>query len=105
MRRADGGTDLESSGVRVQQVCLSVGVEERVVLVLAVERDEIAPELAKLARGRGPSVDPGGALLANLPLENQPRAPRLEDAFDAGAVGPVAHLIRPASSAQHQAQR
>ncbi len=65
---------LRRAAVRVQDISLRFGVEERLVLMLAMEIDQRLPEFARERRRGWRAVDPGTAPSANvdLTLQNQP---------------------------------
>src|SRR5207302_1428886 len=78
------GSDVERPRVRIEQVGLRLGVEESVVLrakpvkdalpaptecVLAVNRHEVAAELAQLAWRSGTAIDARHAAFADLALQ------------------------------------
>jgi hypothetical protein len=102
---AHSRSELAAAAVAVEQVGLCFGVQQRVVLVLPVHRDQVAPELAELRRACGAAVDPCGAALAKLPLEDQRRAARFEHALHRGPLGAVPHLVSTASCAEREAER
>src|SRR5216684_1029690 len=105
MRHPDRHAHLSTAGVSVQQVGLRVRVEEGMVLVLSVDRHQIASELAKLHRTGAASVNPGGAALPELAFEDQGRTSRVEDALDRGALRAMPHLVGATPSAQGQTER
>jgi len=74
------------------------------VLVLAVHSDQLAGQLAKLARRCGPAVDAG--LPAPPDLARQDRLPALaiEGGIDHRALGAVPDLVGAGPGAQRQAQ-
>ncbi len=101
----DRGPLLHRARIPVEQLGLRLAVEQRVVLVLAVQRHQVASELAQRLGGRRPSVDARRASLAQLPLQHQRNPVGLERAFDGRSVGSVADLVGAASRSKGQAQR
>ncbi len=99
------GALLQRRRVPVEQLGLRLAVEQRVMLMLAVERDQVAPALTQRLGGRGPSVDAGRASLAELALQHQRDAVRFERSFDRCLVGPMADLVGAAPCPQGQAER
>jgi hypothetical protein len=75
------------------------------VLVLAVKRDEVAPELSQLTRTGLPAVNSRGAPFAELTPQDEGRAAGFEDPFDRGALGAVPDLVGATPRAKRQAQR
>src|SRR5450756_2170794 len=67
MRCGDSSSQLDRPGIAVQQLGLGVRVEQRVVLVLTVQRDQATTELAQLAGAGGAPVDARAATLSELP--------------------------------------
>src|ERR1700720_2492382 len=102
MRDADGERHLTAAGVTVQQVGLRVRIEQRMVLVLSVDRHQVATELAQLGRARVASVNPGGAALSQLAFEHERCASGLEDALDQGPLRSVPDLVGAPTSAQRE---
>lgn len=70
MPASDRGAQVVGSGVTVEELGLSVGIEQRMVLVLAVQPHQGATQLAQLARVGRTSVDTCTAALPELPLED-----------------------------------
>ena len=104
MRYSDCSAKLEGAGVAVEELGLGVGVEQGVVLVLAVQSDQAAPQLTQLTRVGASTVDSSGAPLAELSLKHQGRPARLEPALDCRSVGSMPDLVRSASRPQRQPQ-
>jgi len=76
------------------------------MLVLPMHRHQAPAELPQLAWRRGPSVKLGARTLAQVALKLESRAtPRLERRLDRGTLGPMAHLVGTAPSAQCKSQR
>ncbi len=98
----DSRPQLASPRITIDQLGLCIRVEKRVVLVLPVNRDQVAPELAELCRVRRPAVDFRRAALAELSLEHQCRAARLEYALDGGALRAVPDLVGAPTRAQRE---
>src|ERR1700680_2015247 len=105
MRGRNDGSELEGAGVAVEKLSLGIGVEQGVVLVLTMNRDQVATQLSQLSRVGAPTVDAGGASLPELPLENQRRPSGLEHALDGRSIGAVPDLVDTAACAQRQTQR
>src|SRR6202163_3240320 len=74
------------------------------VLVLAMNRDQVAPQLPQLSWVGSPTVDAGRASLPELTLENQRSPPGLEQALDGRPISAVPHLVDTAARAQRQTQ-
>src|SRR6202163_2730295 len=74
------------------------------VLVLAMNRDQVAPQLPQLSWVGGPTVDAGRASLPELTLENQRSPPGLEHALDCRPIGAVPYLVDTAARAQRQTE-
>src|SRR5260370_28381066 len=105
MRRPDRHAQLSTASVSVQQVGLRVRVEKGMVLVLSVDRHQVAGELAKLHRTGAASVNPGGAALPELAFEDQGRTSRVEDALDRRALRAVPDLVGATTRAQGETER
>jgi hypothetical protein len=75
------------------------------VLVLSVDRHQIAAELAKLHRTGAASVNPGGAALPELAFEDEGRTSGFEHALDRRALRAVPDLVGPTSRAQGETKR
>ena len=71
MRGGDRRPQLRCACVGVEEIRLRRGLEQRVVLVLPVHRDQAAPELAQLARRAGAAVQPRRVPLADLALQHE----------------------------------
>jgi hypothetical protein len=95
---------LSSAGVTVDQLGLCIGVEKRMVLVLPVDRDQVAPKFAELCGVRRPAIDLRRPALAELSLEHQRRASRFEYALDRGALRAVPDLVGAPTRAQRQTE-
>src|SRR5712692_5947307 len=61
--RRNPGAQVDGAGICIEQLGLRLVVEQRVVLVLTVERDEAVAQLAQLAGRGGPAVDSRRAAL------------------------------------------
>src|SRR5713101_4261236 len=105
MRRPDRHAHLSTAGVSVQQVGLRVRVEQCMVLVLSVDRHQVAAELAKLDRTGAASINPGGAALPELAFEDQGRTSGVEHALDRRALRPVPDLVGTTPRAQGETKR
>ena len=85
------------AGEGVEQASLGVGVEERLVLVLAVDVDQQPAQLAELAGSRRAAVQPRGAAAADLPAENELglrlEAHLLQQREGGGDVGDLEHAL------------
>jgi hypothetical protein len=103
--RSHCGPDLSRTRVSVDELGLRLGVEQRVMLMLAVNRDQVATELAELRRIGRAAVDACRTAFSKLALENQGRAARLEHALDGRSLGAVTDLVRAASRTKREAQR
>src|SRR5437899_10358131 len=101
---AHSRSEIAGAAVAIEQVGLGVGVQRGVVLVLPVDPDQIAPELAELRGACGAAIDPCSATFAKLPLEDQRRAARLEHAFHRSPLSAVPHLVSTASGAEREAE-
>jgi hypothetical protein len=99
MRRRHDRAELERAGVTVEKLGLSAGVEQGMVLVLTVHRDQVATQLSQLSRICASTVDPSRASLPELPLENQRRPAGLEQALNSCSIGAVPDLVDTAASA------
>src|SRR5581483_12377110 len=95
---------LERAGVRVEQVGLGRFVQERVMLVLPVHRDQAASELPELPRSGGATVQASAGALSELSLQDELRSSGVEDRGHGGAVGAMPHLVGRTSRAERQAQ-
>src|ERR1019366_502220 len=82
MRGGHSSSHLDRPRIAVKKLGLCVRVEQRVVLVLAVQRAQATSELAQLAGAGGAPVDARSAALAELPEEDDGVASRLEDTLD-----------------------
>jgi hypothetical protein len=105
MRRRDRGSHFERARIRVEELGLRVRIQERVVLVLSVNRHEAVAQLAQLPRRRCPTINPSSAPLAKLALQDELRSTRIEDRFDGGALRAAADLVSAATRAEREAQR
>jgi len=92
---------LESATVRVEQRGLGVGVEQRVMFVLAVQRHEPVAQLAQLSRRGGSRVDACRASLADL----APQDDRIECGLHRGSISAVANLFGRRSRAEDETER
>ena len=101
MRRGDGRPKIQGAAVRVDQLGLGVAVQQGMVLVLAVKRNESVAQLAQLAWCCGSSVDPRHAAFADLPLQRD----RIEDRLHRGSFSAVTHLLGRCPGAERQAER
>ena len=104
MRTRDSGLELQGAGVAVEKVGLCVGVEQRMVLVLAVHSHQVSTQLAELPRVRAPAIDSCGAFLADLSQQHQGRPARLEKTLDRRTIGSMPDLVRPTPRAKRQSE-
>src|SRR5258707_101920 len=75
VRRRDRGKGVAGAGEAVEEPGLGVGVEQRLVLLLAVDVDQEAAQLAELAGRRRAAVEAGRAPAAHLPPGDELRLP------------------------------
>ena len=75
VRRRHRAAQLPRARISIEQVGLGLVVQQRMVLVLSMDGDEVAAELAQLRRVGGAAVDAGRAPLAQLPLEDERGTP------------------------------
>src|ERR1700682_2756901 len=104
MHGGDCGSQLNRPGIAVQQLGLRVRVEQRMVLVLAVQRDQAAAKFAQLAGVGWTAVDACGAALAELPLEYEGIASRLEDPLNGRPLSAMPDLICPTPTTNGEAE-
>src|SRR5207237_3691683 len=64
--RADAGAKVQRASVRIEQLGLSIAVEQSVVLVLPVQRNQPVAQLTQLARGGRATIDPSRPAFADL---------------------------------------
>ena len=102
MGARDNGSMFEGAGVAVEEVGLRVGVEQCMVLVLAVHSDQVATQLTQLTRVGVPPIDSCGTSLAKLSQQNQRRPTRLEKTLDRSSIGAETDLVWPAPCAERQ---
>src|SRR5712692_4945166 len=105
MRHPDRHSHVSTAGVSVQQVGLRIRVEQGMVLVLSVDRHQVAAELAKLDRTGAASINLGGAALPELAFEDQGRTSGFEHALYRRALRAVPDLVGAAPRAQGETKR
>ena len=101
VRGGDGRARIQRSGIRVEQLGLRLGVQQRVLSVLAVDRDEPLADLAQLPRTDRAAVDSGCRAFADLALEDD----RVERRRDRRPLGAVPDLVGAPARAKGEAQR
>jgi hypothetical protein len=101
---ANGRPQVNRARVPVEQLGLRFSVEQRLVLVLTVKRDQATADLAQLAGvGRSP-VDTRSATLPQLALKDEGIAPRLEHPLDGRLLRAVPDLVGAPAAPERETQ-
>ena len=89
MGRSDTGAKVQRASVSIEQLGLGIAVEQSVVFVLPMHRNEPVAQLTQLARGGRATIDPSRPAFADLAQQ----AHRIEDCFNRGSLRAVAYLV------------